>query len=37
MLSEAGIRCSLSRRDDGRVDVLVFSGDHNRARTVLAG
>ena len=36
-LTEAGIRCSLSRRDDGRVDVLVFTGDHNRARTALAG
>jgi hypothetical protein len=36
-LSDAGIRCSLSRRDDGQVDVLVFTGDHNRARAVLAG
>lgn len=35
-LSAAGIRCSLSRRDDGQLDVLVFTGDHNRARAVLA-
>lgn len=35
-LSAAGIRCSLSRRDDAQVDVLVFTGDHTRARSVLA-
>ena len=35
-LGAAGIRCSLSRRDDGQLDILVFSGDHTRARTVLA-
>ena len=35
-LSEAGIRASLSRRDDGRLDILVFTGDHSRARNVLS-
>jgi hypothetical protein len=34
-LESAGIRCSISRRDDGRVDVLVFSGDQTRARMLL--
>ncbi|MCW2497792.1 hypothetical protein [Jatrophihabitans sp.] len=34
-LEEAGIRCSISRRDDGRVDVLVFSGDQTKARQLL--
>ena len=36
-LAEVGIRCSLSRRDDGHVDVLVFTGDYDRARATLAG
>jgi hypothetical protein len=35
LLGEAGIRCSLSRRDDGQVDLLVFTGDENRARMLL--
>lgn len=34
-LARAGIRCSVSRRDDGRVDVLVFSGDQVKARAAL--
>jgi hypothetical protein len=34
-LAEAGIRCSISRRDDGRVDILVFSGDQTKARVLL--
>ena len=36
-LGEAGIRCSLSRRDDGDLDVLVFTGDYDRARAILQG
>jgi hypothetical protein len=32
LLDEAGIRCSLSRRRDGRLDVLVFAGDADAAR-----
>jgi len=35
-LSEVEIRCSLSGRDDGRVDVLVFTGDYDRARAALS-
>jgi hypothetical protein len=35
-LEAAGIRCSLSRRDDGQVDVLVFTGDHTKARLLLS-
>jgi hypothetical protein len=35
-LEGAGIRCSLSRRDDGRVDVLVFTGDQTKARLLLS-
>jgi hypothetical protein len=35
-LGAAGIRCSVSRRDDGRVDLLVFTGDYEKARGVLA-
>jgi hypothetical protein len=35
-LAEVAIRCSLSRRDDGRVDVLVFTGDYDRARAALS-
>lgn len=35
-LASVGIRCSLSRRDDGRLDVLVFTGDHDKARAALA-
>lgn len=34
-LGEAGIRSSMSKRRDGRLDVLVFHGDADRARTVL--
>jgi hypothetical protein len=34
-LGEAGIRSSMSRRRDGAMDVLVFHGDVDRARTVL--
>jgi len=32
VLQEAGIRSSMSRRRDGRYDVLVFSGDERAAR-----
>jgi hypothetical protein len=35
VLGEAGIRSSMSKRRDGRLDVLVFHGDANRARTLL--
>ena len=34
-LGEAGIRSSASKRDDGRMDILVFHGDVDRARRVL--
>lgn len=34
-LGEAGIRSSMSKRRDGRLDVLVFHGDADRARAVL--
>ncbi|MGN6607553.1 MAG: hypothetical protein ACTHMS_11175 [Jatrophihabitans sp.] len=34
-LTEAGIRSSLSKRSDGRVDVLVFASDVDRARLLL--
>lgn len=34
-LGEAGIRSSMSKRRDGRLDVLVFHGDADRARDVL--
>ena len=34
-LGAAGIRSSASKRDDGRMDILVFHGDVNRARKVL--
>jgi len=34
-LDEAGIRSSLSHRHDGRLDVLVFHADAERARMVL--
>jgi hypothetical protein len=34
-LGEAGIRSSASKRDDGRVDILVFHGDADRARRIL--
>ena len=36
VLQEAGIRSSMSRRGDGRYDVLVFSGDAVMARARLA-
>lgn len=35
LLGEAGIRSSMSRRRDGTMDVLVFRGDVERARTLL--
>jgi hypothetical protein len=35
LLGEAGIRSSMSRRRDGRFDVLVFHGDARTARTLL--
>jgi hypothetical protein len=35
VLQEAGIRSSMSRRADGRFDVLVFSADAGRARARL--
>jgi hypothetical protein len=34
-LGEAGIRSSMSRRRDGRFDVLVFHADATTARTLL--
>jgi hypothetical protein len=34
-LQDAGIRSSMSRRRDGRFDVLVFHGDADRARVHL--
>ncbi len=34
-LGAAGIRSSASKRDDGRVDILVFHGDVGRARRLL--
>jgi hypothetical protein len=34
-LGEAGIRSSMSKRRDGRLDVLVFHGDAEQARAVL--
>jgi hypothetical protein len=34
-LGDAGIRSSMSRRTDGTMDVLVFHGDADRARTLL--
>lgn len=34
-LQEAGIRSSMSKRRDGRLDVLVFHGDVDAARAVL--
>ena len=35
VLGDAGIRSSASRRQDGRVDVLVFHGDADLARRLL--
>jgi hypothetical protein len=35
-LQDAGIRSSMSRRHDGRFDVLVFTGDADKARVYLA-
>jgi hypothetical protein len=35
-LGEAGIRSSMSHRHDGNLDVLVFRGDAERARQLLA-
>jgi hypothetical protein len=35
-LGAAGIRCSISKRDDNQVDVLVFTGDQSKARILLA-
>ena len=35
LLGEAGIRSSMSRRSDGAMDVLVFHGDIDQARTLL--
>jgi hypothetical protein len=35
VLGEAGIRSSMSRRRDGRLDVLVFHGDVDAARVLL--
>jgi hypothetical protein len=35
-LGEAGIRSSMSHRRDGNLDVLVFRGDADRARELLA-
>ena len=34
-LANAGVRSSLSRRQDGRVDLLVFRDDADRARQLL--
>ena len=36
LLQEAGIRSSMSRRRDGRFDVLVFSADADAARMRLS-
>jgi hypothetical protein len=36
ILSESGIRSSMSRRRDGTMDVLVFHADADRARILLA-
>ena len=36
-LGEAGIRSSMSRRHDGRMDVLVFHADVDQARRLLEG
>lgn len=35
LLGDAGIRSSMSRRRDGTMDVLVFHGDAERARSLL--
>jgi hypothetical protein len=35
VLGEATIRSSMSKRRDGRLDVLVFHGDAHRARILL--
>jgi hypothetical protein len=35
VLGDAGIRSSMSRRRDGTMDVLVFTGDVERARVLL--
>lgn len=35
VLGDAGIRSSMSRRRDGAMDVLVFTGDVDRARMLL--
>jgi hypothetical protein len=35
VLGEAGIRSSMSKRRDGRLDVLVFHGDASTARALL--
>lgn len=35
ILSESGIRSSMSRRRDGTMDVLVFHADADRARILL--
>jgi hypothetical protein len=35
VLGEAAIRSSMSKRRDGRLDVLVFHGDVQRARILL--
>jgi hypothetical protein len=35
ILGDAGIRSSMSRRHDGRMDVLVFHADADRARDML--
>jgi hypothetical protein len=35
VLGEAGIRSSMSKRRDGRLDVLVFHGDADTARILL--
>jgi hypothetical protein len=34
-LSRRGLRSSISRRQDGRVDLLVFQGDADAAREIL--
>jgi hypothetical protein len=36
-LGAAGIRSSASKRDDGRMDILVFHADVNQARRLLEG
>ena len=35
VLSDAGIRSSVSNRRDGTVDVLVFAADADKARVIL--